>query len=53
MNLNQRLTETARLGFQSCVIPYRTGKEEPNAPAGLKLIRVRNVREAIMAVFDE
>lgn len=53
MNLNQRLTETARLGFAKCVIPQRSGKEDIKAPNGLQLIKVRNVREAIMAVFDE
>lgn len=53
MNLNQRLTETARLGFSRCVIPARNGKDEVIAPNGLQLIKVRNVREAIMAVFDK
>lgn len=53
MNLNQRLKETARLGFARCVIPARNGKDEVTAPEGLKLIKIRNVREAIMAVFDE
>lgn len=53
MNLNQRLKEAARLGFARCVIPARNGKDEAIAPEGLKLIKVRNVREAIMAVFDE
>ena len=53
MNLNQRLSETARLGFAKCVIPHRNGKEDVKAPDGLQLIKVRNVREAIMAVFDE
>lgn len=53
MNLNQRLTETARLGFARCVIPARNGRDEITSPKGLQLIKVRNVREAIMAVFDE
>lgn len=53
MNLNQRLKEAARLGFARCVIPARNGKDEAIAPEGLKLLKVRNVREAIMAVFDE
>jgi len=53
MNLNQRLSETARLGFSRCVIPLRNGKDEIVAPNGLQLIKVRNVREAVMAVFDK
>lgn len=53
MNLNQRLSEAARLGFSQCVIPSRNGKDEVIAPNGMQLIKVRNVREAIMAVFDE
>lgn len=53
MYLNQRLTETARLGFKRCVIPEKTGKEDLNAPVGLQLIRVKNIKEAIQAVFGE
>lgn len=51
MNLNQRLSETARLGFKRCVIPARIGKEELNIPKGLQLIKVNDIREAIKAVF--
>jgi len=53
MHLNQRLTETARLGFKRCVIPAKTGKDELKIPNGLKLIQVNNIREAIKAVFGE
>jgi len=49
--LNQRLTEVARLGFTKCVIPAHI-KGEIKAPAGLELIKVRNVREAIDAVVS-
>ena len=48
--MNQRLTEVARLGFSKCVIPARI-KGDVKAPAGLELISVRNVREAIDAVL--
>lgn len=51
MNLNQRLSETARLGFSRCIIPYHSGKEQTAAPNGLELIRVKTVREAVKAVF--
>ena len=53
MNLNQRLTETARLGFKRCVIPLRTGKDDLNVPDGLQLIQVKNIRDAVKAVFGE
>ena len=45
-NLEQRLKEVRRLGFDSCIIP-RYGTEKLKAPEGLTLYRVRNVREAI------
>ena len=44
--LQQRLTEAARIGFTRCLIP-RHGTQNLIAPAGLELIRVRNIREAI------
>lgn len=45
-NLEQRLSEIARLGFTKCIVP-RNGSEKLNAPKGLQLLRVRNIREAI------
>lgn len=45
-NLSQRLSEVHRLGFTKCIIP-RQGTEQLEGPAGLELIRVRNIREAI------
>lgn len=45
-HLSQRLGEIARLGFTKCVIP-KNGTAQIVSPAGLELIRVRNVREAI------
>ena len=53
MHLNQRLTETARLGFKRCIIPAKIGKEEIKTPKGLQLIKVNNISEAIRAVFGE
>lgn len=45
-NLSLRLNEIARLGFKKCLIP-KQGTEQISAPAGLELLRVRNIREAI------
>ncbi len=43
--LDQRLAEIARLGFTQCVIPSRT--RGVKAPAGLELIHVKTLREAV------
>ena len=45
-NLNQRLSEVARLGFKKCMIP-RSGSEKVEVPRELTVYRVRNLREAI------
>ena len=44
--LDHRLSETARLGFRRCIIPAHV-RGDVQAPPGLKLISVRNIREAI------
>ena len=44
--LSQRLSEVRRLGFTRCLIP-NMGTAQIEAPDGLELIRVRNIREAI------
>lgn len=45
-HLSQRLSEVRRLGFTRCLIP-RMGTDQIEAPKGLELVRVRNIREAI------
>ena len=49
-NVNQRLTEVARLGFKRCIIPAHL-RGEIRAPDGLELIHARNIRDAVMAVI--
>lgn len=49
-SLDQRLSETARLGFKRCVIPAHY-KGDLHGPSGLELIKVRNIRDAIAAVI--
>lgn len=44
--LQQRLTEAARTGFKTCIIP-RHGTANLTAPDGVELLCVRNIREAI------
>ena len=48
--INQRLSEIARLGFKKCVVPAHV-RGEVKSPAGLELIPVKNIREAISAVL--
>ncbi len=45
-NLNQRLTEVARLGFSKCIIPKKV-PEKLEIPEGLTVYQVKNLREAI------
>ena len=48
--INQRLSEIARLGFRRCVIPAHV-RDEIKKPAGLELIPVKNIRDAILTVL--
>lgn len=50
-SLSQRLSEVHRLGFTRCLIP-KMGTEQLEAPEGLQLVRVRNIREAIEFVLS-
>lgn len=49
-NMNQRLSEVARLGFKTCVIPKGCA-QKLDIPEGLKIYAVRNIREAIEVVL--
>ena len=49
-HLNQRLSEIARLGFKRCVIPAHV-RDEVQSFSGLETIPVKNIREAMRAVF--
>lgn len=49
-DLNQRLSEIARLGFKRCVIPAHV-KDDIRIPKGLTAISVKDIREAISAVL--
>lgn len=51
-NLELRLAEIARLGFTKCIVP-RHGSESIAIPKGLRLLRVRNILEAIEIALDE
>ena len=49
-HLNQRLSEISRLGFKRCIIPAHVRDDVQKYP-GLETIPVKNVREAMRAVF--
>jgi len=49
-NINMRLSEIARLGFRRCIIPRRI-KDDIKKPAGLEIISVKDIREAISATL--
>lgn len=49
-DLNQRLSEIARLGFRRCVIPAHL-RDEIHAPEGLTLIPVKDLGQAIAGVL--
>ena len=49
-DLEQRLSEVRRLGFQSCVVPKQR-RTQIKIPAGLELIEVSSVPEALAAVL--
>ena len=51
-DLEQRLTEIARLGFHRCVIPAHV-RRELRRPEGLELIPVKSVGEAVSAVLGK
>ena len=45
-NMNQRLSEVARLGFKCCIIP-KNGSEKLEIPEDLTVYPAKNLREAI------
>jgi DNA repair protein RadA/Sms len=47
--LSQRLSEVRRMGFTKCLVPR--GKQEITPPAGLQLIPVKNIREALAVLL--
>ncbi len=49
-HLNQRLSEIARLGFRRCIIPAHV-RDDVQKQNGLETIPVKNIREALRAVF--
>ena len=51
-DLEQRLTEIARIGFKRCVVPANIPRDT-HQPEGLQLVPVKNVGEAVAAVLGK
>ena len=51
-NLDQRLSEVHRLGFQACVVPRRRGRQ-PAPIEGLRVVEAANIGEAIRAALGK
>lgn len=49
--IEQRLSEISRLGFQKCMIPYQN-KNKLKIPEGLTVIPVKTIRDALNLIMD-
>ena len=49
-SVERRISEAARLGFTECVLPKSCLKQAINVPSSIKLIGVRNLKEAISII---
>lgn len=49
--IQARVNEAARLGFTKCVLPRSSIKQITNKPAGIDLIGVKNVKEALEIII--
>ena len=49
--INPRLAEVARMGFKACILP-QSGRGKLQAPAGLELIQVKTIADAIRAAVE-
>jgi len=47
-----RLAEIARMGFKTCLLPYKS-KGKLQAPEDLELINVKNISQAITAAIAD
>lgn len=48
-HVNARISEAARLGFDTCILPYACLKQISAEHQGIRLIGVKNIREAFEA----
>lgn len=50
--IDARISEAKRLGFESCILPYHSLKRTRAKWSGIKLIGIKNVREAFEAATE-
>jgi DNA repair protein RadA/Sms len=50
MHVEQRISEAERMGFQKCILPWYSLKQVNANCCGMKLIGVKNVRDAFAAL---
>lgn len=51
-HIDARISEAARLGFKKCILPYHNLKQVNSKYSEIKLIGVKNVREAFESSID-
>lgn len=51
-HIEARVSEAKRLGFQTCILPYHSLKQVNHLPEGIRLVGVRNVKEAFEAATN-
>jgi len=49
--LERRLREAARLGFGRAIVPRQAGRGETTEAAGIEVVRVATLREAVAAAL--
>jgi len=50
-SVQRRISEAARLGFTECILPHSNLKQAVKCPSSIKLIGVRNLKEAISVIL--
>ena len=52
-NINERIKEGARLGFERCIVPKSSLKQIKNAPSGMQILGASNLKQAFSALNKE
>ena len=52
-NINERIKEGARLGFEKCIVPKSALKQIKNAPKGMQILGASNLKQAFSALNKE
>ena len=52
-NINERIKEGARLGFEKCIVPKSALKQIKNAPKGMQILGASTLKQAFSALNKE